>query len=174
MSEPSVIMASFRDPEPVADALDRLRSLGIRDRDISILSSPPVSHAVLGRPAQHTLLPMVSLASAVLGLLTGVFFTVVTPLLYVIRVGGQPVVPTPPTALLLFEFTMLFLIVGTFIGLIVLKRAPHGETEYYDPNVNDGWISVVVHVPREKRILATTALQERGAVNIHEPERRSP
>jgi hypothetical protein len=69
---------------------------------------------------------------------------------------------------------MLFLIVGTFLGLIVLKHAPEGERQYYDPKVNDGWLSLIVHVPLEKRLLATTVLQDRGAVDIHEPEERIP
>jgi hypothetical protein len=167
-------MGSFRDVEPAVDALDRLRALGISDHDIAVFSSPPYSHEVLGRPAIHTRLPIVSLVSAVLGFLTGVFFVVITPYLYVIRVGGQPIVPTPPTAVLLYEFTMLFLIVGTFIGLIVLKRSPEAEPEYYDPKVNDGRISLLVHVPKEKKLMATVVMQERGAEDIHDAERRAP
>jgi len=173
MSEQSVIMGSFQDVEPTVDALDRLRALGIPDRDITVFSSPPYSHEVLGRPAIQTWLPVVSLGSAVLGLLTGVFFTIITPYLYVIRVGGQPVVPTPPTAVLLFEFTMLFLIVGTFIGLIVLKSSPSDQPEYSDPKVNDGRISLLVHVPKDKQVMAAAIMQERGAEDIHEPERRT-
>jgi hypothetical protein len=41
MSDQSVVMGSFLDIEPSADALDDLRSLGIPDGDIKVMSSLP-------------------------------------------------------------------------------------------------------------------------------------
>lgn len=174
MSDQAVVMGSFQDVdiERTADSLDGLRELGIPDSDITILSSLPHSPRVLGRPHIRTWLPWISLGSAVLGFLVGLFFTAITPYLYVIRVGGQPVVPTPPTLLLLYEFTMLFLIAGTFGGLLWLNRFPDTKPEYYDPELFSDRISVLVRLPADQVRGAMAVLESHGALDVHQPERR--
>ena len=172
MSDTAVVMGSFEEIEPTADALDGLRALGVPDQDIEIQSSLPYSSSILGRPHFKSRLPLISLGSALLGLLVGLFFTAITPFLYVIPVGGQPIVPTPPTLLLLYEFTMLFLILGTFGGMLWLERLPSYRPQYYDPSLTDGRIAVVVQCPDEKRAAAVDVLRSQGALDIHEPERR--
>ncbi len=166
------VMGSFRDVEPTADALDALRGLGIAEEQIRVMSSLPYSANILGRAPVRTRLPLISLVSAVLGLSAGIFFTVITPNLYIIRVGGQPIVPFPPTLLLLYEFIMLLLIVGTFGGFLVLNHFPSSEPDYYDPKLNEGRISVLVECPAGMRADAVAALEAHGAEDIHEPERR--
>jgi len=172
MADKAVVMGSFREIEPAADTLDRLRAMGIPDGDISVLSGLPHSPSVLGRPHLKTWLPVISLVSAVAGFATGLFFTGITPNLYVIRVGGQPIVPFPPTLLLLYEFTMLFLILGTFIGFLVLNRFPSSEPQYYDPKLSDGRINLLVHCPPDRKDEAIAILEAHGAEEIHEPQRR--
>jgi len=168
----AVVMGSFTEIEPTADALDELRGRGIADEQISIMSSLPYSPNILGRPSVRTRLPMISLTSAIVGLLAGIFFVIVTPHLYIIRVGGQPIVPLPPTFLLMYEFIMLLLIVGTFGGFLALNHFPSSKPKYYDSKLNDGRISLVVHVPAGQKAEAVAALEAHGAVDIHEPERR--
>jgi hypothetical protein len=172
MSDKTVVMGSFEEIEATADALDAVRALGVPDEDIEILSSLPYSSNILGRPHLKSRLPLISLASAALGLVIGLFFTVITPQLYVIRVGGQPIVPTPPTVLLLYEFTMLFLILGTFGGMLWLEHLPSFRPQYYDPSLTDGRIALLVQCPDEKKAAAAAVLRSQGAVDIHEPERR--
>ena len=111
----AVVMGRFRDVDRVADALEQLREFGISEEQVEVLSGLPFSAAILGLKHRKTILPLISVGSAVVGFGAGLFFTVVSPNLYVVRVGGQPVVPIPPTALLQFEFTMIFLILGTFL-----------------------------------------------------------
>jgi hypothetical protein len=172
MSDTAVVMGSFEEIEATADALDGLRALGVPDQDIEIMSSLPYSNKILGRPHLKSRLPLISLGSAALGLLVGVFFTVITPYMYVVRVGGQPIVPTPPTVLLLYEFTMLFLILGTFGGMLWLERLPSFGPEYYDPSLTDGRIAVLIQCPDDKKSAAVDVLRFQGAEDIHEPERR--
>lgn len=173
MSNEPVVMGSFMEIEPTANALDHLRALGIDDADITIMSSLPYAPRITGRPHMHTRLGTISLVSAVAGLLTGVFFTAITPYLYVIRVGGQAIVPFPPTALLLYEFTMLFLIAGTFGGMMVLNRFPDTKPEYYDPHLTDGRIALVVRYPAGKKDEVVAILEAEGALDVGEPERRA-
>lgn len=172
MSDTAVVMGSFEEIEATADALDGLRALGVPDQDIEIMSSLPYSNKILGRPSLKSRLPLISLGSAALGFLVGLFFTVITPYMYVIRVGGHPIVPTPPTILLLYEFTMLFLIVGTFSGMLWLERLPSFGPEYYDPSLTDGRIAILIRCPDDKKPDAVGVLRSKGAEDIHEPERR--
>jgi hypothetical protein len=172
MSDTTIVLSSFLEIDPATAALDRLRGLGILDSDITVMSSLPHSAEILGRPHVKSRLSVISLVCAVLGVGAGLFFTVITPYLYIIRVGGQAIVPVPPTAILLYEFIMLSLIVGTFGGFLVLNRSPSEEAPYYDPELNDGRISLLVHTPADKEADVLAALEELGAHVIQEPERR--
>ncbi len=174
MSDTAIVMSSFLEIDSTATALDRLRDLGILDKDIEVMSSLPYSAEILGRPHVKTRLSVISLVSAVLGLGAGIFFTVITPYLYIIRVGGHPIVPIPPTALLLYEFIMLLLIVGTFGGFLALNRFPSTDPQYYDPELTNGRISLVVHTPADKEADVVAILKELGAEVSQEPERRRP
>jgi hypothetical protein len=168
----AVIMGSFTDVGRSSEALEHLRALGIRDEDITVMSSVPYGAAILGRPPAKTRLPQVALASAALGLAIGVFFAIITPYLYVIRVGGQAISPVPPTLLLLYEFTMLFLVIGTFGGLLVLGHLAPSEPQYADPLLSADRIVLVVQCPPDRQEVATRVLRDQGAVEVQTPERR--
>jgi len=173
MADTAFVMGSFRDIDPTVEALDRLRELGIPEENISVLSHIPFSERVLGRPHRFSWLPAVALVSAVLGFLIGLFFVGITPHLYVVRVGGQPIVPFPPTLLLLYEFTMLALILGTFTAFLVMSRFPDRRPEPYDVELNSGRIALVVQAPAARREDVVAALEALGAEDVGEPERRT-
>ena len=170
MADSTVLMGSLQDLESAADALDRLRALGVADQDITVLSSMPYSTKATGRPEVKTWLPLITMGSALAGLLGGLFFTIVTPYLYVIRVGGQPIVPVPSTALLVYEFTMLVLILGTFIGVVVLNRLPVSGPQYDGPALTDDRIGLLFRCPEEKKEVAREILESQGANDVSEQE----
>ncbi len=170
MTDSTVLMGSFQDLGRAADTLDRLRALGVSDGDITVVSSMPYSAKALGRPEIKTPLSAIAMASAAAGLLIGLFFTVVTPYLYVIRVGGQPVVPVPTTALLLYEFMMLILILGAFIGVVVLNNLPSTGPSYDGPALTDDRIGLLFRCPVGKKEEARAVLESQTAENIHEPQ----
>ena len=172
MSDAAVVLSSFQEIDPSAAALDRLRELGISDDAVTVLSSLPYSAEILGRPHVRTRLGLISLISAVVGLIAGLLFTVITPYLYIVRVGGQPIVPVPPTALLLYEFIMLLLIVGTFGGFLALNHFPDNRPQYYDPELTDGRISLVIESPVDKKTEVVAILEAHGGQVVAEPERR--
>ena len=60
-------MGTFQDLERAADTLDKLREAGLEDDDITVLSSLPYSHEMLGRPHKTVKLPYISLACAIAG-----------------------------------------------------------------------------------------------------------
>ena len=167
MADSIVLMGSFHKLERAADTLDQLRTLGVSDGDITVLSSLPYSAKALGRPEVKSRLSLVTMASAAAGLLIGLFFTVVTPYLYVIRVGGQPIVPTPTTALLLYEFTMLLLVLGTFVGVLALNNLPVSGPKYDGPALIDDRIGLLFRCPEEREESARAILESQGAQDVH-------
>lgn len=173
MTDSTVLMGTFQDVERAVGALEELRAAGLADDDITVLSSIPYSHEILGRPHKTVKLPYISLACAIVGLLVGIFYAGVSPNLYVIPVGGQPTVPGPPTAVLLYAFTMVFLIIGTFLGLLWLNGFPSFKPQYYEPKLNDGRIALILRCKPAQTEAARAVLQAQKAENIHEPERRS-
>jgi hypothetical protein len=170
--ERTVLMGRFWDVDRVANALDQLRELGVSENDVEVLSGLPFSAEMLGLKHAKTILPLISLGSAAVGFVVGLFFTVVTPNLYVLQVGGQPVVPIPPTAVLQFEFTMIFLILGTFLGFLWLNLFPVYGPQYYDPQVSNGAIALIVHCRENNKGSVRALLESQKAENVHEPKRR--
>ncbi len=172
MADNTLVMGSFGDIDPAVDTMERLRAMDIPDEQISVVSHIPLSARVLGRPHPTSPLQKVALVSAAVGMSIGIFFTVITPYMYIIRVGGQPIVPLPPTLLLLYEFTMLALILGTFGAFLVVNHFPDQRPHHYNPRLNDGQISVLVECPPDRCDDVAAALRDGGAEDVHEPERR--
>ena len=174
MSDSVVVMGLFPELDITVEALDRLREVGFSDDDISVVSGMPYSAEALGRPHARSLVPRIGMAGAGIGVLLGVFLTMITPRLYTIYVGGQPVVPGPPTVVLMYESIMLCLILGTFIGMVVLSRDSAAEQTQYTPAISNGKIGLVLHCRPEQETEARSALEASGAEIIEQSERRAP
>ena len=170
--ETAVVLSSFLESNPTVAALGGLQGLGIPDEDVTVMSSLPWSSEILGRPHIKTPLSKIALVSALAGLGVGILLVMVTPYLYIIRVGGQPIVPVPPTVLLLYEFIMLALILGTFGAFLVLNRFPSMKPQYYDPELNNEQISLLVQTPADKKADVVAVLEEHGGQVVQDPERR--
>lgn len=172
MAESVVLMGLFQDAGHTAETLEQLRRLGISDHDISVLSGVPYPAHVLGRPIVWEKLPIISLSGALVGFLVGIFLNAGTPLLYTIRVGGQAIIPIPPTAVITYEFTMMGLIISTFLGVLWESFFPSYGPKYYDPLLTNGRIGVLFRCPVDKEDEARAILTAMGAERIQRPERR--
>ncbi len=88
---------------------------------MNVISGIPVTEAMLGRPHQWTNVPRIALGGAILGFSGGAFLAFVSPYLYPypIQVSSQYPVPGPPTVVLLFELTMLGMLLSTFLGVFL-------------------------------------------------------
>ena len=164
------LIALFNDISPIPDVLDHLRARGVTETDMSLLTNLPYPAEVLGRPMVWERLPLISLSGALVGFLIGIFLNVGTPLLYPIHVGGQPLIPVPPTLVLTYELTMMGLIVSTFLGVLWESTFPSRGPKRYDPRVSDGQIGVVFHCTRQAEPDIRSMLTELGADRIIEPE----
>ena len=171
MTNSVYLVGLFPELDQAVSALDGLRETGVAEEDLTVLSGVPYSGEILGRPPIKSKMGLVAMISALVGTLVGIFLTVVTPNLYVIRVGGQPVVPGSPTFLLIYELTMLCLILGTFIGVGWLSST--ARTDFlFDTSVPDGKIGILVRCSAGQAQASRAAMDAQGAESVREPERR--
>lgn len=170
MDEMKTLLALFEDIDPAADAVEKLRDMGITDEQINIVSGIPVTEPMLGRPHQWTNVPRLALGGAVAGFLIGLFLAVVTPLTYPIHVGGQPLIPVPPSIVVIFEMTMLGMLVSTFLGVFLDSQFPSYKPKEYIPEISDGRIAIFFSCPQEKEKSIVSALRILGAKSVEPAE----
>jgi hypothetical protein len=170
MSEEVVHLALFKDIDPATQAIDKLRDLGIPDKEMSIISSMPYSDKMLGRPMTWTRVPKLALIGFMIGFVISLLLNFGTPLQYPIRVGNMPYLPIPTTVVLTFEISMLGLLAFTFLGVIWESAYPSFGPKIYNREISDGRIAVVFSCPPEIHTQAHETLAALGAEWMHRTE----
>jgi mono/diheme cytochrome c family protein len=171
----SFLLGLFHEATPTAETLEQLAALGIEDRNITVMSDVPYRPEVLGRRPTYERLFITALIGALGGLLTGLFLTVGTPLLTPVHVGGQPVVPIPPSLIIIFELTMLGTMLATFAGLIAETRFPTFGRNVYDHRITEGHIGILVQVDDALVEQAEAILRANGAHHMQrQPAKEHP
>ena len=172
MADNISLLAVFPDLEPAADAIDHLRSLGLSDDHMNVISGIPVTEAMLGRPSQWTNVPRLAGGGAVLGFLGGAFLMYGVPYLYPypIQVGTQAAIPGPPTVVVLFEITMLGMLLSTFLGVFLDSYFPNYRPMEYVKEISDGKIAVFFICPEESKEKFTKAMTALGAEKVEVAE----
>ncbi len=171
MSE-TTLLALFEDIDPAANAIDKLHEMGVTDDRINVISGVPVLERILGRPLQWTNVSRLALGGAIAGFLFGAFLNFGTPMLYSVRVGGQPLLPIPPGMILLFEMTMLFMLLATFLGVFLESYFPNYRPLEYVPEISDGKIGIFFAVPQAEQEKFMDALSHLGAESVKPAEAR--
>lgn len=168
------ILGLVEEATPTADILDALRKLGVPEERMSVMSGIPYSPQMLGRAAHYERLGLFAAMGALGGLATALLFTVGTPLLYPLYVGGQPLVPGPPTLIVCFELTMLGTMLGTFAGLLAELRFPFFRRSLYDPRITAGHIGILVRVDERIGDEVVAALSQFEAQHIQRQRADAP
>jgi len=172
MDENKTLLALFEDIDPAAQAVDRLRDLGVPDENLNVISGIPVTEAMLGRPRQWSNVPRLALGGSVGGILIGLFLAFGTPNLYPIHVGGQAIVPGAPSIVVIFELTMLGMLVSTFVGVFLDSTFPSYKPKEYTPEISDGKIAILFRCPAEKETKFVEAMKLLGAEKVEPAEAR--
>ncbi|MBI5842728.1 MAG: DUF3341 domain-containing protein [Chloroflexi bacterium] len=170
MTEEKSLLAVFTDLDPAADAIEHLRTLGVHDDCMNIISGIPVTEAMLGRPSQWTNVPRLALGGAILGFLAGMFLAFLSPTMYAIQVGGQGFVAGPPSVVVLFELTMLGMLLSTFLGVFLDSYFPSYRPMKYVTEVSDGKIAILIECPDADEKKLTDALKKLGAESVQPAE----
>ena len=114
------IYALYESPESAQRAVNSLRSAGIEDADITILSSEPLEHYEFGQRDQQTWIWTIAAAGGIVGFTIGSLLTSLTQLAWPLNTGGMPIVSIWPNMIPIFELTMLGAILSAVVTLITV------------------------------------------------------
>lgn len=168
----TMLLALFPDLSPAALAVDKLRELGISDEHVNVISGIPITEAMMGRKPHPSQVPMLSMFGALGGAALGIFLAFGTPNLYPLNVGGQPLVPGPPTVVVIFEMTMLGMLLNTFLGVFLDSRFPSYEPKEYVAGISDGKIGLLIECEPAQEDGIQTAMTNIGAESVEHAEAR--
>ena len=91
-------------------------------------------------------------------------------MLYGVHVGGQYITPIPPGLIIIFEMTMLFALLATFLGVFLDSYFPNYRPLEYVAEVSDGKIAVFFKCSEADQKKFTDALSALGAESVRTAE----
>ena len=138
----------YADPNLAQQAVNNLRSAGVADADITVISSEPFEHFEFGHRDAKTAMPWIAAAAGLFGLLATYYLLGASQMSWPLRTSGMPIVPLWTNLIIIFEMTMLSVIVATVITLIVSGFIGQ-RGKLYDPEVSEGYILVGVENPTD-------------------------
>jgi ActD protein len=167
------IYGLFPDPESAQRAMTGLRSKesawGFTARDICVMSSEPFEEYDFGWRKQKTPMPWLAALGGLIGGTSGYLLSALTQRSYPLPTGNMPIVALWPSAIIVYELTMLGAIVTTLITLLISARIPNWRPKIYDPAISDGKILVgVVNPPEKVQAQLEEILRQAGASEIKE------
>ena len=139
----------YADPSVAQAAVNNLRSAGVADADITVISSEPFEHLEFGHRDAKTAMPWIAATAALFGLLATYYLLGASQMSWPLRTSGMPIVPLWTNLIIIFEMTMLSAIIATVITLLITAGLPSRGGKLYDPEVSDGYILVGVEDPSD-------------------------
>jgi hypothetical protein len=168
----TTLLALFEDIDPAAEAIDKLHEMGVTDERLNVISGVPFTHKMLGRPHPWTNVSRLALGGAIAGFFFGLFLNFGTPHLYHVPVGGQYITPIPPGLIIVFEMTMLFALLATFLGVFLDSFFPNYRPMEYVSEISDGKIGIFFKVPQEDEQQYSEVMNQMGAESVMPAEAR--
>jgi hypothetical protein len=145
----NAIYGLYADGASAQQAVNRLRSEGVLDREITVITSQPMEDFEFGHMDKRNWMWWFASLGGLIGMASGYGLTWYTATSWPIDVGGMPIVAWWPNLIIIFELTMLGAILATVIALVVTALLPSRGRTLYDPEVTDGKILVGVEGPPE-------------------------
>ena len=148
------VMGLFSDFEEVFCALEDIKKNkvpGVTVDDVRLMS--PIEHPeideVLGERPSHV--RRVTLCGSLFGLIGGFYFLVTSQSDFLVQPqGGKPVVPIPSNIVLTYEMFILFSVIATVLGFLVLSGLLFGKREkLYSEKVGVDQIAIVLDLNEE-------------------------
>ncbi len=159
------VLGLFNEVDAAADAVEALRLAGVSERSIKAMSAFPIASKILGRKHPRHQIVLTALAGAVVGCGAALALGIITPLLYPITVGGRPLINAPPLLILIFEMTMLGIMLGAFLGYLWQSGFP-SVGGLYDKRISAGYIGVSVVVDPALLEKVEDAYNQSGVVDL--------
>lgn len=170
MTDKIRLLALYKDIEHAAKGTDALHELGISDHQVEVITGSPINPEMLGRHHAPTNVPKFAFVGAVSGLVLGILLAFVTPRLYELNVGGKPITPGAPSVVVMFEMTMLLMLIFTFIGVFFESNYPSFKKKEYVPEISDGDIAFIFECDPEEAGNFESKLTQAGADSVRKIE----
>ena len=145
----SAVYGLYTNPGDAQQAVDNLRKAGVNDADITVISSEPFEHYEFGHRDSKTAMPWIATAAGLFGLVTTYYLLGASQMSWPLKTSGMPIVPLWTNLIIIFEMTMLSVIIATVITLLITAGLPSRGGKLYDPEVSDGYILVGVENPSD-------------------------
>ncbi|MGH7555912.1 MAG: DUF3341 domain-containing protein [Longimicrobiales bacterium] len=160
------ILGVFDGVDGAIDAVDRLRSAGLRR--FTVFSPAPdhdLEHAI---HAPQSPVRLFTLVGGLTGAATGFALPTWTSLDWPLVTGGKPTISIPAWVIIAFELTILFGALSTVLGLFITSRLPQRRPGLvYDTSFSADRYGVFIRAPG-KESQVRSLFQSAGAVEIRE------
>ena len=154
----------YVDPDVAQRAVNNLRSAGVADKDITVISSEPLEHFEFGHRDAKTAMPWIAAGAGLAGLLLTYFLLSASQHSWPMVTAGMPIAPLWTNLIIIFEMTMLSAILATVVTLLFTAGLPSRGEKLYDPEVSDGYILVGVENPSDAARLESALTLDGGRV----------
>ncbi|MFQ5428340.1 MAG: quinol:electron acceptor oxidoreductase subunit ActD [Thermodesulfobacteriota bacterium] len=166
------LLGIYKHADTMMEAADRLQNTGY---DVTIFSPVPLGHEpeYSAIKQRHNYVRYFTLFGGVAGFFFGIMLTLGTALLYILPRGGKPIFSMTPTLLISYETAILFGVLWTFLGFLIIAKLPYyGKGRLYDPIVNVDSFGLLVEGIRDDMYgEVEEVLREFGAEEVKPLER---
>lgn len=100
------------------------------------------------------------------GLFAGALFAVGASILYPLPRGGRPIAVIPPTLIISFETLILFGVLATFAGFLILSGLIPSEKRPWHNRIGEDRFAVLIRVKGERVAAIEEVLRDGGAEEI--------
>jgi len=161
------LLGIYKQADTMMEAADRLQSTGY---DVTLFSPVPLGHEPEYSAVQqrHNYVRYFTLFGGVAGFFFGILLTLGTAVLYILPRGGKPLFAMTPTLLISYETAILFGVLWTFLGFLIIAKLPYyGKGRLYDPVTNvDGFGLLVDGIRDDMYGVVEDILVEFGAEEV--------
>lgn len=140
------LLGIFEDAGSAASAVERLLREGFVEAQITSLTSVPYPDGVLVKTNQRSWFRWFTLGCGIIGACAGFLLAAGTAWLYPVRTGDKPIIALFPTGIVTYEFTMLFFMVGTIVGMFLEMKLPTLARRPYDAAITEGCIGIALSI----------------------------
>lgn len=165
------ILGIFQYVDKLLTAAERCKKLGW---SITIISPVPLEHKIERISGEgKDKVRYFTASGAIAGLFFGMCLALGTAFLYALPRGGRPILAVTPTLLISFETTILFGVLMTLTGFLVLSKLPSYRKKTHHPVIEvDSFALIVDNVKEDKFAEVEGILRQYGASEVKRIEEK--
>jgi hypothetical protein len=162
----------FNGVEKVTKAVDPIRrQFEIEDGEISLLSSCSLPENAIVEDRRPYPIHYLVWALGLAGFAIGVAIAGGTGYIMNLNVGNKPTFALPPVAVITYEFTLLFSVIGAVAGFLAFAGFPDWRKRAYHQDISEGALGLLVKVySEEDRDAAARLMEQLGAYLVETGE----